>query len=432
MISAPSATPAAGTDRRLRPIAAALPWRFQDHPGEAERAAHRREIARRPPAAALREGTGRAPISQSHPSLSHSEALRRSRATGLRLQVDKRAARDGRPAPESHVDMGAELALHAVARGTSLGYATGLRSLESFARVADPHAAVPFSPATVAAWIGFCASEGLLWTTVKKYMAGIGEAHRDARLANPCDDRAVKKTFKGLRNVQGGYGSTRRRFCVTLKMLDGIYDDRANISTHLKRLLKALAFLGFYGLLRNSELLDGGPLIEHVVVVSGQGERPLQDLITAGDLVLRAAFTDCTCLKLFLGSSKTDREKKGVWAVVHKKAAPVLLELILRHPRKAALGRAGAPLLSDERDRPLTSATAIPAWTSILLANGHITSRDELEGVGISFRSGGATRLFELGTEDSIIRMLGRWKSDCFLRYLRETTTSLTALTVLM
>jgi len=329
--------------------------------------------------------------------------------------------------------MGVELALHSVARGTSLGYATGLRSLESFARKDDPVARMPFPPSVVVAWIGFCAGEGLLWSTVKKYMSGIGQSHLDQRHDDPCADRVVRKSLKGLRNIQGGYGATRRRFCVTRKMLLGVYEGGANVSTHMKRLLKAFAILGFYGLVRNSELLDRGPAVGNVVVVMTDGtEHILTALVEGGDEALERALASCLCIKIYLASSKTDATKRGVWVVINREAAPVLLDFVLRHPLKRSLSVAGARLLTDEAGRPLSSASAIPAWSRLLLANGHVKTLGELHGVGISFRSGGATRLFELGTEDSVIRMLGRWKTDCFLRYVRETTTSLSAHTVRM
>jgi len=38
-----------------------------------------------------------------------------------------------------------------------------------------------------------------------------------------------------------------------------------------------------------------------------------------------------------------------------------------------------------------------------------------------SLRSGGATRLFELGMSPQFIAMLGRWTSDAVLAYIRVT-----------
>ena len=53
-----------------------------------------------------------------------------------------------------------------------------------------------------------------------------------------------------------------------------------------------------------------------------------------------------------------------------------------------------------------------------------VAATPELVGVKLlphSFRIGGAMALFEAGAPDSVIQMMGRWKSDAFLVYLRSS-----------
>ena len=48
------------------------------------------------------------------------------------------------------------------------------------------------------------------------------------------------------------------------------------------------------------------------------------------------------------------------------------------------------------------------------------TGRDPRQFSSHSFRKGGAVSLQSMGVEDSLIRRLGRWKSDAFNLYVRD------------
>ena len=46
---------------------------------------------------------------------------------------------------------------------------------------------------------------------------------------------------------------------------------------------------------------------------------------------------------------------------------------------------------------------------------------------GFSFRGGGATDIFNLSHDETLVRHLGRWKSEAYLRYCRVSSTHLAA-----
>jgi integrase len=46
---------------------------------------------------------------------------------------------------------------------------------------------------------------------------------------------------------------------------------------------------------------------------------------------------------------------------------------------------------------------------------------------GHSFRNGAATRAAQVGIEDSVVKMLGRWESSAYQRYIRTPRDTLAA-----
>ena len=84
----------------------------------------------------------------------------------------------------------------------------------------------------------------------------------------------------------------------------------------------------------------------------------------------------------------------------------------------------------DERGRQLrvTSSQIRAAIMQGAVADGLEEAGYDLTRIGShSLRSGGATNLKILGYSDSMIRKLGRWTSDTFLRYIQQQIGELTA-----
>ncbi len=119
-------------------------------------------------------------------------------------------------------------------------------------------------------------------------------------------------------------------------------------------------------------------------------------------------------VKLRLKASKTDPFRKGVEIVLgrtHTALCPVTALLSYL----AIRGNRPGFLFLFEDDRPLTKAHFILKVREALSHLGIDSSRY----AGHSFRIGAATAAGAQGIDDSVIQMLGRWKSSAYQRYIQ-------------
>ncbi len=128
-------------------------------------------------------------------------------------------------------------------------------------------------------------------------------------------------------------------------------------------------------------------------------------------------------LKFHLKASKTDLFKKVVDVIVSKVASQLC-------PVKAVLGYL---VVRGSGQGPLFQFKDKKSLTRV-----HFMSRvrETLQRVGVdceaysghSFRSGAATTAAKAGVEDSIIKMLGRWKSNAYQVYIKTPRQHLAAI----
>lgn len=129
---------------------------------------------------------------------------------------------------------------------------------------------------------------------------------------------------------------------------------------------------------------------------------------------------------LTLAESKTDAYSEGVALPVSGPSATAAMRSYLSKRPGGAPGP-NAPLFARADGSPLTHKWLVDT-TSALVSLARVPMVDRVTGrtcVGVSFRSGGATALAEAGVSDRQIQILGRWKSFCYQRYIRESTATL-------
>jgi site-specific recombinase XerD len=143
------------------------------------------------------------------------------------------------------------------AEATLRAYSTDVADFREFCRSVGLDW-MPAEPATVAAYIAELASPPddrapMAASTIRRRLAGIGEAHKHAGVPNPCMDPLVKQVMQGVRR-QIGVAPRHRKVGLSTADVRAIVEtlDGAKLIDVRD---KALLLLGFATALRRSELV---------------------------------------------------------------------------------------------------------------------------------------------------------------------------------
>ena len=143
--------------------------------------------------------------------------------------------------------------------------------------------------------------------------------------------------------------------------------------------------------------------------------------LSLGDVAIDSG-TLPAIIKVHLKRSKCDQLRKGVDVFIGRSDCPPCpVSETLRYV--SLRGPAPGPFFLFSDGTPLTKAMFVSRVRHALAKCGV----NPEEYAGHSFRIGAATAAAGRGLEDSTIRLLGRWNSDTFLRYVRAPREQLAA-----
>lgn len=239
----------------------------------------------------------------------------------------------------------------------------------------------------------------LKWTTIKLYLAGIRYHYIKSGGSNPliAMDR-LQYIIRGIKRTQNQ--SVRRRLPITIQLLHQICGvlKTGLFSLYIDQTVKCMCITAFYGFLRCSEFTVSAMQPNFLCI---------KDVVFSKD---KSAFT------LFLASSKTDPFRNGVtlYFFQTKSLCPVecMYDYIVNF-RKQHMN-SDAPLFVDDKNQPFNRDVFISCLRRILSLLGYSAS----DYCGHSFRIGASTTAAAAGIEDHMIKMLGRWNSSSYLRYI--------------
>lgn len=247
--------------------------------------------------------------------------------------------------------------------------------------------ALPASESTLLNYVAFLDKEGLKSSSMRVYLSSIRALHIDEGLGNPLDK--CLQLSKALKGLDIAAAPATQKLPITLDVLSklksqllGDYDS----SIHWCAMTVA-----FFGCLRCSELVN----------------------LLMSDCSFRPVNNEC-CAVLNIRQSKTDKKNAGFNIYLCCTGRDVCgLCAILQLQALRAASSVQLFVLSD--GSALTKRVFVEKTKALLNSAGFNPANYS----GHSFRSGSATTAALCGLSDHEIKLLGRWSSCAYQRYIR-------------
>ena len=245
----------------------------------------------------------------------------------------------------------------------------------------------------------------LKYSTIKLYLAGIRFVYIRSGFDNPLTALngapfpRIQMLLKSIKKLQGL--PKRPRLPVTFDILENMVDllRTGMFGPFTDVMLEAACTLAFFGFLRCGEFTKS---------------KKSKSFLTFGDIKFNEQNQS---FKVILKTSKTDPFRQGVTITIFKvnhsicpyRAMHRYCNIMKRYGRQASQS-----LFLTSNNKTLTRTFFVDKIRQILRR----LDLNEMHYSGHSFRGGAATSASKARIEDHLIRTLGRWSSDCYIRYI--------------
>jgi hypothetical protein len=295
-------------------------------------------------------------------------------------------------------------------------YTSAVNSYLSFVDAHDIHPAFPASVATLCLWVSHLAAppRRLALRTCKVYLSGLISRHTEVGFNNPLDGAPplLTRVMAGIKRSES-LTPSKPKLPITTAMLQAMLP-HLDLTHRSDSLLWAMMWTATAGLLRISEFASAS---------AGQADRVLElRQLTLYDFndkpVELLSVTPTSRIKqvtLHLDASKTDPFRSGVDIIIASPTAIRALSRYLLHIQSQQVSPT-TPLFMFTDKTAVKRSWLMKRVSALLSRIGHHPEHYSSH----SFRKGGAVSLQKSGVADSIIRRIGRWKSDVFHTYVRD------------
>ena len=272
----------------------------------------------------------------------------------------------------------------------------------------------PMKEDILCTYAAYLADQGLRHQTIKCYLSAI--RHQQKSLGFPDPNISTMPCFEQLlRGIKVVRGKQDQSANPCLPITPAILK-QAWLSNRLNsfdgRMLWAAASLCFFGFFKVGEL-----------TMQSETSFDLSANLSFADV----AVDDCknpTLLQIHLKASKTDPFRSGVNVFVGESGNELCPIRAMTEYLSQRGGQSG-PLFCFRNGRYLTRSRFVDQVREALRQAGVDASKF----AGHSFRRGAATTALEKGISDATIKMLGRWRSEAYTRYIRTPCSQLAAYT---
>lgn len=278
-------------------------------------------------------------------------------------------------------------------------------------------APLPVFETQLCQFCAFIADQGLSHQTIKCYLSAIRFHQIFSGFPDPGISNMVRleQLLKGIKSVQARLKKNQRpRLPITpsiLKCMKAVWIPTSNL--RIKRdnkMLWAACTLCFFGFFRVGELMS-----------SSTSSYDPETQLTFRDIAIDNVKSP-TLLQVHLKASKTDPFREGVDVYVGKSGNDIC-PISAMSAYLSSRGGQDGPLFLFEDGTFLTKDRFVSAVREALKLIGIDPSKYS----GHSFRRGAATTAQSRGISDVTIKMLGRWKSSAYTRYIQTPRSQLAA-----
>jgi integrase len=249
------------------------------------------------------------------------------------------------------------------------------------------------------------------YKTIKLYLNGVRLFYISRNMPNPlADNYQHKQHMESLRRIKGDISKPKLPITVTeLLWLAAACDATSPADVAFT----VAALIAFFAFLRKSNVTTGV-----------QQSDDITHALLAGDVVID---NDTYTLWITLRCTKTIQfgERKLYIPIAGMRGSPIdpiaWWKLHLRSsalPRKADAHAFAYQVKGTSRWVNLTHSAFVKRLKLVLARNGV----DSANYAAHSFRRGGATFAYAAGVGDALIKALGDWRSNAYLRYIELST----------
>ena len=253
---------------------------------------------------------------------------------------------------------------------------------------------LPMSISEVLSYLSYLNLKGLAPSTTTTYVSALGFVHRMNNMKDPTNAVVVQKVLSAINKIQGNLDA---RLPITQFILHRLLNAADYVVSNMfhRSLIKAMFSIAFYGLFRIGEI---------TIQKSGAISLNFSQIQVLKDTVLIP-------ITLF----KNNKSNKPFDIVIHRQDGPYCPYVLLVNYLNLR-GDGPGPLFCFSNYHHVSRCF----FTTKLKACLSFCGLDTKLYLSHSFRIGGSSYLASMGMSDLQIKLMGRWSSDSFIRYIRN------------
>lgn len=295
-------------------------------------------------------------------------------------------------------DICTQLVGHSIATSTKQLYSRIWDNFVSFCQTCSPPVqALPAGLGSAAAFLAFQFQNGKAGSTITSYASAIAFVHKINTLPDPTEAFVIRKMLKGARNAST---SEDTRLPISMQLLHQLCSATVLLFNkhYISTLYTAMFLLAFHGFARVGELAVTGSSPVHTLNI--------QDITLIPNRVVKVTFrhfkhSNGRTFELSIYPTSTN----------HCPVKSMQQYLSIRPPLQG-------PLFLLPSGEPVSKSN----FSSALSNTIKFLNLPAASYKSHSFRIGAATYSAIQGYSDQQIRLMGRWRSNAFLKYIRVSS----------